>query len=275
MRVSTTSWLLFACILCSPVPFASKARADIIRAGITYVDLSADHVTAGTSTWHNSGTLGDFHEYGDPVLTQIGGQNAVTFDGSSAYIGPSSVPHLEGWGYPRSIEVWAFNPAVSSEEPLVSWGHFGGPTGSLMVFGFGSHDHLGAACHWGDDLGWNGAPTAGEWHHLAYTYDGVTAKVYSDGVEKNSKDLFSDPHTHSGDPILLATLNTLSPGFPWFASLSIAQVRIHGGALSAADVWNNYQEDAARYAIPEPTTMTLLGLGLIGLAGMSRKRLIK
>jgi hypothetical protein len=59
-----------------------------------------------------------------------------------------------------------------------------------MSFNYGSNGGYGAVGHWGEDVGWNGAPAPGAWHYLAYTYDGTngnTVRVYADGVLKNTR----------------------------------------------------------------------------------------
>ena len=81
-----------------------------------------------------------------------------------------------------------------------------------MSFNYGFQNQFGAVGHWGaagPDMGWNdagGAPQAGVWHHLVYTYDGQTTRVYSDGVLQNSEALGAGViNTHANLPINLAT----------------------------------------------------------------------
>ena len=140
----------------------------------------------------NTGTLGDFVEVGDPRTVNVsGGVPAVYFDGvDDAYQSPVGAPAgLTGLDPTRTIEAWVFNPSIPDEETIVSWGHRGGPDGSNMSFNYGAHGAYGAVGHWGGaDIGWvdndpgtAGAPAAMQWHHLVYTFDGTTTRVYSDG----------------------------------------------------------------------------------------------
>src|SRR5678815_752852 len=96
----------------------------------------------------------------------------------------------------QSIEVWAINPSLDADETLVSWGHRGGPPGSNMAFGYGSDFRWGAVGHWDNpDMGWSdqgGGPAPNHWHHLVYTYDGTTTRVYADGVFWNGEFLGPD-----------------------------------------------------------------------------------
>jgi len=229
----------------------TSAQADIVIAGGLFVNVDAAGLPLGPiTTWVNTGTLGDFTAVGSPVVTQVDGARGVTFDGSSYFDGPTSVAGLEGQS-DRSIEVWAHNPAISSEETMVAWGHFGGPQGADMAFRYGSHSYYGAVLHWGwPDLDWNGAPPAQQWHHLVYTYDGTMTRIYADGVLKNSEDLSgSSLNTHVDNPIRVAASNDAGGAAIFLGTLSIGRIRIHGNALSAADVLNNYNQERANFPL--------------------------
>ena len=105
-------------------------------AGELFVDLDASDVTAGTATWINNGTLGDFVEVNDPIFQIIDGVPAVSFDGvDDAYQSPTSAPAgLVGINPTRSIEVWVHNPSIPSEETLIAWGKRGGVDGTKYEF---------------------------------------------------------------------------------------------------------------------------------------------
>ena len=161
----------------------------IETAGTLFVDLSATSATAGSPVWTNAGTLGNFIEIGDPrLVTVAGGVSAVVFDGiDDVYQSPVNAPaELTGLDPTRTIEAWVLNPSIAAEETIVSWGHRGGPDGSNISFNYGNNGTYGAVGHWGGaDIGWNdagGAPAANQWHHLVFSYDGTTSRVYSDGA---------------------------------------------------------------------------------------------
>jgi hypothetical protein len=238
------------------------ALADLIVAERLLVDLRADDLAYGTATsWPNWGTLGDFTASGTPLVETVAGMKCVTFDGGSWFTGPVSVPGIEGAGT-RSIEVWAYNPAMPGEETLLSWAHRGGPNGSNMSFNYGNDSRWGAVGHWGGDthdMGWWGshspAPTANTWWHLAYTYDGTAARVYVNGVQESVRNPIA-LNTHGGTPIRVAaqadgTGAGVAGGFNFTGS--IAEVRIHDGVLSAADILNNFKSGGPRKAhTPSP-----------------------
>lgn len=253
-------------------------HAQIQTAGDLLVDLRASHATAGSASWTNLGTLGgSFTEFGNPVATEFGTNDsaAVVFNGlenGDAYRGPIAPAGITGNGT-RSVEVWAYNPALADEETLVSWSRRGGDIGTNFAVNYGSNPLWGAAAHWGSagwDMGWTSAPPdANLWHHIVYTYDGTTARVYADSVLKTT---LVNPafNTHAGYQINLAaqaadsaapgTLDGLAGRF----SGGIGQVRIHDGVLSQANITNNFSIEAPGYGVsappPPPPPVTLVSL---------------
>ncbi|MCF7669772.1 MAG: Ig-like domain-containing protein [Verrucomicrobia bacterium] len=237
-----------------------EGREGVVTAGTLYVDLSAADTSAGDITWVNRAAgMGDFYEVGDAVRVDDvadTGIPGVQFHGTNAYYGPATTEDLEG-SSDRSFEVWAFNPEIAAEETLVALGHRETPYRNNS-FNYGAHPTWGAAAHWDSDIGWNGAPVAGKWHYLVYTYDGTTARVYADGVLKNSADFSID--TFPAEVIRIAAQgNGAGDGFDFVQALTgyIGSVRIHGGTLSAADVQNNYT-----YGVEMTHPGELLGVNL-------------
>jgi len=169
----------------------------------------------------NTGTAGGFFAPtgGDPntvpvidqpVATATGGTVGIRMDGTDflqhvdAAVDGAPVPspaELVGPDPKRSIEVWAWNPALATEESMVAWGRRG-TDGGNMSFNYGSSGGAGAVTHFGQaDIGWGATrPPAGQWHHLVYTYDGTTTRVYSDGVLINSEFLGEQALDTRADP---------------------------------------------------------------------------
>lgn len=228
---------------------ARQTGAPIV-AGTLFVDLRASDVSDDPTVWENRAGTGDFYAAGSPTYVanvEGTGVAGVRFNPASpftdAYEGPTTTADLHG-NSDRSIEVWAYNPAIADEETLVAWGRRGGPAGSNLSFNYGANGTYGAVGHWDSpDMGWSGTPVAGQWHYLVYTYDGVnTARVYADGVLKTTKNV-GTLSTHADLPIRLAAqANTAGSDFDFGQALSgyLALVRVHTGKLSDADVANNF-----------------------------------
>ncbi|MHC4207222.1 MAG: hypothetical protein ACYSTT_21410 [Planctomycetota bacterium] len=155
-------FICYVSFILLPVLMCGIGRADVSFAEDLLVDLSAEDLAYGdvTTTWTNHGSLGDFTANGVPLVEDVAGMKAVTFDGSSWFDGPSSTPGIEGAGT-RTIEVWAYNPSMPGEETILSWAQRGGPEGSNMAFNYGNDGRWGAMGHWGGDthdMGWWGDP---------------------------------------------------------------------------------------------------------------------
>jgi hypothetical protein len=260
----------------------SEVKSQIQSAGTLFVDIDATRATIGSVTSiTNAGTLGGVFEARGggtsvPRIAIVGssGTRGIQFDGGD-YMQHVSAPGgalvpapagLVGLDPTRSIEVWALNPSIDAEETVVGWGRRGGPDGSNMSFNYGSHAQFGAVGHWGaaaPDLGWNnagGAPEAGVWHHLVYTYDGQVTRVYADGAIQNSETLGQGViNTHANLPICLATqmeADGVTPTPTLRGSLTIARVRVHDGVLTPAQILNNYDVEKANFQDPPPVPLT-------------------
>jgi hypothetical protein len=212
------------------------------------VDLRAEDLPDGTgvTTWPNRGALDDFIAEGTPVVEEVDGVKAVTFDGSSWFEGPTSIEGIEGAGT-RTIEVWAYNPEIPSEETIVSWSHRGGPVGTNIAFNYGNNGSFGAVGHWSTpDMGWWGnhspAPAANTWWQLVYTYDGSAARVYVNGEQESVVEV--ELNTHAGNIIRVAaqaddTGAGVASQFNFTGSIS--SVRIYDRSLTAAQVQELFQ----------------------------------
>jgi len=221
--------------------------AGLVIAEDLLVSLNADGLAIGPmGDWSNAdGSLGGlFTANGTPEVGLIDdgsiSATAVTFSGDDWFQGMLAPDGLEGAGT-RTVEVWAYNPNIPGEETMVSWAHRGGPDGSNVSFNYGSNGSYGAVGHWGGpDIGWDGAPAASAWHHLVYTYDGATTRVYADGALKNSE--AASLNAHADNPIRIGAQNASQGGgnATHLFTGSIAQVRIHDGVLSGPDVLNNF-----------------------------------
>ena len=238
---------------------SARATAQINVAETLLVDLRAEDLAYGSvTTWVNHGTLGSFTAQGAPVVEEVAGLKAVTFDGASWFDGPASVPGIEGKGT-RTIEVWVYNPTTVGEETMVHWSHRGGPDGTNIAFNYGNHGTWGAVGHWGSpDMPWGGSvspcPALGKWWQLVYTYDGTTVRLYANGSPAGERAVALN--THPGNIIRIAAQGNNAGTAPE-SSLnftgSIAEVRIHDGVLTQKQIEQNFKLGGPRKAAnPSP-----------------------
>jgi hypothetical protein len=243
----------------TPAKTTLPSSEAVQTAGELVVRLDARDPSAGTATWTNKGAMGNFTRIGAPKLATAGGQPAVQFNGTSdAYRSEKPTPATITGAHARSIEVWVNNPSLgSTEECLVGWGHRG-TTLANMAFNYGSGGDFSAVTHYDEDMSWGEeSPAAGQWHHLAYTYDGKSAKIYDNGVERGSKGFALATATDSRMNIAVENSTQGEPLFQsewepnWSLSFSgfIATVRVHSGALTAEQVKVNFNVDKARFGI--------------------------
>ena len=141
----------------------------------------------------------------------------------------------------------------------MSWGKRGA-AGANRSFNYGYSGQIGAVSHHGtgaSDLGWEnigGAPQNHRWHHLVYTFDGAETRVYADGALVNREAQPIDTAASSG-LMLAAQWNAAGTGVGGqYGSLALARVRVHDGALTPAQVLNNYQFEKNTFqpAAPAP-----------------------
>jgi len=244
-------------------------------AGSLLVNVDATTAPVGPiSSIANAGTLGGVFETraaanNNPLVAQVGGNGTrgIKFDGSDFLqhadgVGGSLIPAdatLVGPNPTCTIEAWVLNTDISQEETIVSWGRRADPAGSNMAFNYGWDDRFGAVGHWGaPDIGWDpccdsgtdpqGVPQSGLWHHLVYTYDGTTTRVYADGVLKKSETL--GLNTTPGTPVTIGAQMesdgvTVTGGMR--AAMTIARLRIHSEALSDTQIAANYNEEKSGF----------------------------
>jgi hypothetical protein len=242
---------------------ATAAYAQVQVAENLLISLSGTTYNTGNDLWTNSGTIpGDFSTDGTtPTRLSMDGQIGVLLDGQDHFIGPNSIPGIESNGS-VSIEVWAYQGNIRNEETLVAWGRRGSDAQN-MSFNYGTDDRWGSVGHWaGTDMGWGpndpvgsngqrapGTPTEGQWHHLAYTFDGTIQKVYKDGVLMNQDQ--SNLNIFGGLPIQIGAQRSNVSPFNVEPALRlsglIGQVRVHDGVLTQTQVTQNFDAEKLLY----------------------------
>jgi len=213
------------------------------------VDVRTTPVGVVTSL-PNRGTLGGTFDSGPGTVRveRVGNVKAIVFTGSnwlkSSFNTPASLTGPPAY----TVAAWVYNGQIDNEECYLSWSHRGGPGGSNCQMNYGTNADYGAVSHWDwRDMGWGawGPPAAGQWHHLAVTYDGTTENLYADGAlvgsEIKSINLYANLPVYLGCA-LEADLKTTSIRF----SGALANVRVLNAAVDESVITDWAQEPLPR-----------------------------
>jgi len=163
---------------------------------------------------------------GPTYVAGVDGQ-AMRFDGVDDYVDLGSSTDWPSGTASRTMSAWAMTNSVDAGFRFaVSYGTAG--TGLAMFIGINADDLYGGG--YGDDVTVADFWVMGEWHHLGLTYDGTTARLYTDGVEAVSSVKNWDlalSRAHIGQQV-----NDLFE----FWNGTIDEVRIYRAALSPAEI---------------------------------------
>lgn len=253
-----------------------SSSAQVQTAGTVFINVDATTVSPGALPGNdiaNSGSLGGFFESTNTTfIAAVSNVNSIVLSGTNylrlkATAGGALVPPpagLIGSNATCSIEVWALNPQVAGDECMISWG--ARVAGQNMAFEYGTGTS-GGAQHSAADIAWDpiggGAPLNGYWHHLVYTCDGTNQSLYADGVLANSQPVTFATTNNQGIALgaQWASQTSLFPGTtPALATLAIARIRVHDGALTAAQVLNNYTFEQSAF-VPAAVAPAFLSSG--------------
>jgi len=173
-----------------------------------------DGMLSGGTTWAQNGFPGAKYQNG----------GALTFDGTNG------VMDVTGKGLPAldaamSIALWVnYSSAPATSQPFIGFGASGA---GRIKMGFNG-GQLAAWKGAGSTVLVGTAPPASGWHHLAYTFDGTTRRIYLDGAEKDSS-------TMAGETGAVAEGHVGSYGTQHFGG-TLDEIRVYKRALTASEV---------------------------------------
>lgn len=247
--------------------------------GDLLANLQSSDLTATSHVWTNRtsaiSNVGNFSSVnGQPLQVASMTWNSQTFNAldvndvlgyavESAHLTPAEILKNN----PVSAEAWVYASAVSQQNScVIGYGVQGGSSHPEEDREFNYSDPCcggGVSGNFGTyDTQWGTAPAAGAWHYLAWTYDGITVRLYLDG-QLNANNTPGSALQTSGTVIgvgagLGTSVITLAADpFQGY----IAAARVESGVLTAQDI-------AANYAMgPLGTATAITPGGLTGTAG--------
>jgi len=205
----------------------------------------------------NGGSLTDSSGYGNNIVftnatktvDRFGNpNNAYLFDGTSSYmlvknsysLNPDNITmyaivNVSGFytGLCAGNQIIIKGPAYQSNGLYAM--AFGDPTANCgtpnlsnesFSAGYGDDLPLGAQAGVTD----NSPITTGQWYTVAFTYDGLTAKLYINGVLKGTQQKMVNFTDNTNDVYIGKTEN---PTYPYYFNGIIDEVRIYNRALTA------------------------------------------
>lgn len=258
------SWLVLCCallVLSSCIAGVPAAAGSPVVTGsddpVVYLDFNEGSGTLAldSSNHGNSGSLAG--------ITRIAGGGcggAILFDGNGSY---ATIPYSSA-NHPRdaiTVSTWFY---VDSFEPqtLVSTFRNGG-----YMLGFGDGNDL----WWIVDTDHSGIVsvpvqhegiTPGQWHHVAGTYDGRTAKIYLDGSLRNVVNATGSIHYEYDNYVTLGadagTADRPDDTCPQFLHGGLDEVRIYNTAQGYSAIMDDRFHCSAEptFQMPGPANIS-------------------
>ncbi|NLZ06976.1 MAG: LamG domain-containing protein [Phycisphaerae bacterium] len=135
----------------------------------------------GTTAYDATGNGYDGTIMGNPTWVAGVFKGALSLDGNGDYINLGSPPDWPAGRSPRSLCGWGLtNTVATGYRWFAAYGTAG--TSQACFIGMNGTRAIGGGYN-ADDVEMADFWTVGEWHHLALTYDGTTARLYADAVE--------------------------------------------------------------------------------------------
>lgn len=167
----------------------------------------------------------------------VRGRKAFVFDGRQRFVSDFNLPAGFEKAHPFTVEIWTLNPSIEKLETIMALARAGGGPGT--EFNFATSPTAGAfRSGFKATTPFSNAPSANEWHHLAWSYNGNadgTLRVYVDGeldVEQTMR-LTLSPQTL----IYLGACGEGTSQSPRKAFTgAVAQVRLYDTALTQAEL---------------------------------------
>jgi len=182
---------------------------------------------SGTTARDSSGNGFDGTLIGGPTWVVGTDGGALEFDGLNDYVDFGNPAGWPAGKSPRTLCGWGKTNSVS---PGYRWMAAYGSEGTGLAVFIGLSGSTLFVGGYGDDISFNNGWKAGEWCHVAVTYDGTTAKAYLNGKEVGSAP--KNWNTTLGRAHIGRQVNNYAE----FWNGAVDDVRLYDTALKASEV---------------------------------------
>ncbi|MCC7261594.1 MAG: hypothetical protein IT369_03635 [Candidatus Latescibacteria bacterium] len=201
---------------------------------------------ANDSQGSNNGTLLGGISFAPGMVGQ-----AFSLDGSSGYVRVPASPSLPTGNAPRTLMLWVYTRPSSwdmNANTIFHWGN----SSYREAFSLDMHYYRQMEFYtWSDDIYFDPQVPAEGWVHVALTYDGFTAKVYTQGQLIDSKDYAGGLNTGYAD-ITIGTLDWLNSYFDGL----IDEVALFNRALDQTEIQAVYNAGSAGMSANSPPNVS-------------------
>ncbi len=228
---------------------------------VLYLDAANSASYSGTgNTWYDLSGNSNKATFVDSPSFQSAPQSFFNFDGSNDYmtiVRSSSMSPTSG----LTQEVW-FNFSTIPNAAIFIGLQYGSSTNNTYALWMESSTIYGGVNTSGSfaAIGIGISNISGnKWHNLVHTYDGLAQRLYLDGVLLNSSNITGSIQYDANNTRVLIGADDNGSGYNngagYFHSGKINQIKIYNRALSASEIFQNYNASKKRY-YPEENIVT-------------------
>jgi hypothetical protein len=272
----------------SDVPFVSSPTVNALLGAGSTPTIDYPGLITGTDLVSNV-TVKSLNP--NSAMSFPGGTSATSGVSRVSIANASAGPLAPSGGFTNiTIAAWAFPTSASTDRAIASkigGGSFSSNRGWQIY---------SPAAGGGDDLvidffqnqSGSGNPNASliiedvlplnTWTHVAFTFNGTTPIVYINGVSESFVNLSATAmptsiNATNGAAFLVGTRgnsNTTTFLTPWIGGID--DVRVYNEVLGGSAPGSNSGIGSLLTPVPEPNTILMTGIGLIGVVVLARKR---
>lgn len=259
-----------------------KTKRNILGALVAGTLLAASGSATATQVWSWTGTAAQWANPISGVNGGAGGNAGVVYDGY-VYDGGANPATAPNGGNAGTTAV----PVTAAPDVTFTFGsntitNTGGLVGNAGTFVTLKEDHIGSDAFYNVHLSWGGASmTGGSFAYTMNTVDpkGFTAASLDSIVVASAGNVTKQVYTSLGGTLLLTLTSVNGARAPILGWDPLLPVTLSGytslyivDTINSGNVTDIFNE---LVSVPEPATLALLGIGMLGVFGLRRKSAVE